>query len=79
VGSGMGVTVVPRSAVAGSGPGAGPGAGTGAGAEAASGVRVLGLADRAAVHRVGVVHRADYLPEAARVFLECIYRMDRSE
>ena len=56
VGYGVGVTVVPWSAVL----------------DGHDGVRVLALTDRAAVHRVGVVHREDQLSAAATAFLECI-------
>jgi DNA-binding transcriptional LysR family regulator len=67
VGHGIGVTLVPRSTV-----------------EAVFGVprdaiRVLRLTDRAAVHRVGVVHREDHLSAAATAFLECIDKGSRSE
>jgi len=56
---GLGVTVVPGSAVATSGA-------------AADGAHVLQLTDRQALHRVAVVYRADRISAAAAAFLEAI-------
>jgi DNA-binding transcriptional LysR family regulator len=66
VGHGIGVTLVPRSTVEAilDVPG--------------DAIRVLRLTDRAAVHRVGVVHREDHLSAAAAAFLECIHTENRS-
>ena len=61
---GLGVTVVPSSAVPASGA-------------AADGARVLRLTDPRALHRVAVVYRADRLSAAAAAFLEAIAVNDR--
>ena len=74
---GLGVTLVPRSAVSGSSapdnapPSSPP-------SPSPSPYAVLHLTDRSAVHRVGVVHRADHLSAAATAFLDSINMQNRS-
>jgi DNA-binding transcriptional LysR family regulator len=65
---GIGVTIVPRSSVtrpADPAPSPFP--------------HVLRLTDRSAVHRVGVIHRADHVSAAATAFLESINLSNRSD